>query len=222
MSSREIHEVEVDRSILARLYQCCGGPSWARSTNWLTGVPLSQWWGVTVGDRGRVVGLALRRNGLTGFLPDVLGNLRRLQELDLSGNRLNEPQVGFGDLFKWTPAQIRRVGGKEGIPVQLGDLTSLRLLNLSGNMFHWPIPATLGKLSVLEVLDLHDNYLDGTVPVELGNLANLRELDLSDNRLDVDSQVFSGLASLQRAELGNQRLQKPGEIRRLYKTPFSQ
>ena len=176
MSSREIHEVKVDRSILAWVYQSCGGPSWSRSTNWLTGVPLSQWWGVTVGDRGRVIGLDLRRNGLTGFLPDVLGNLRRLEELDLSANRLNEPKVGFADVFKWTPAQIRRVAGREGIPAQLGHLTSLRLLNLSGNMFHFPIPGTLGNLSNLEVLDLHDNYLNGMVPVELGNLANLREV----------------------------------------------
>ena len=218
-SPREPPADRVDRSILTSLYESCGGSSWAKSTNWLTGMPLNQWWGVTTDAEGEVTGLHLRRNRLKGFLPDVLGNMKGLEELDLSGNRLHEPKVGIGDLFRWTPAQIRRVGDREGIPAQLGDLTGLRLLNLSGNMFHWNIPATLGNLLDLQVLDLHDNYLDGIVPVELGNLANLKELDFSDNRLDVDAQVFKRLTNLQHAELGNQRLQKPGEIRRLYQIP---
>ena len=207
------------RSILAKLYTSCGGPSWFRSTNWLTGMPLSQWWGVTTNDNGHVTRLHLERNGLKGFLPQDLGNMQSLEELDLSGNRLHEPKIRFGDLFKWTSAQYWRVGDKEGIPAQLGNLSHLRLLNLSGNMFHWPIPPTLGNLSNLQVLDLHDNYLDGSVPVEFGNLANLRRLDLSDNRLDVDAQVFKGLTNLQHAELGSQRLRKPGEIRRLWRIP---
>ncbi len=213
---RESPEVGTDRAILVRIYESCGGSSWFHSTNWLTGMPLSQWSGVTTDTDGRVIGLHLNHNGMTGFLPDVLGYLRSLKELNLSGNRLHEPKVGFGDFFKWTPAQIRRVGDKEGIPAQLGDLTDLRLINLSGNMFHWSIPAALGNLSNLQVLDLHDNYLDGSVPVELGNLANLRELDLSDNRLDVDAQVFNRLTNLQHSELGHQRLRKPGEMRRIY------
>ena len=215
-SPMETPAVRADRSILTRLYESCGGSSWFRSTNWITGMPLSQWWGVTTGDNGQVIGLHLRRNGLKGFLPPVLGNMRSLEELDLSRNRLHEPEVGVGDLFKST----RRVRIKEEMPAQLGDLSHLRLLNLSGNMFHWPIPATLGNLSNLEVLDLHDNYLDGKVPVELGNLTNLRELDLSDNRLDVDGEVINGLTNLQQAEMGNQRFQKPGEIRGLYRIPF--
>ena len=219
-SPRETPAIRADRSILTRLYESCGGSSWFRSTNWLTGMPLNQWWGVTTGDNGQVIRLHLRRNGLKGFLPQVLGNMRSLEELDLSGNRLHEPKVGVGDLFKWLfPAHIRTLGAKEGIPSQLGDLSALRLLNLSENMFHWPIPATLGNLSSLEILDLHDNYLDRTVPVELGNLTHLRELDLSDNRLDVDSEVFKGLTNLQHAELGNQRLQKHGEVRGLYRIP---
>ena len=216
---RETPAGRADRSILTSLYETCGGSSWFKSTNWLTGMPLNQWWGVTTDAEGEVTRLHLRRNGLKGLLPDVLGNMKGLEELDLSGNRLHEPKVGISDLFRWTPAQIRRVRDKEGIPAQLGDLTGLRLLNLSGNMFHWNIPATLGNLLNLQVLDLHDNYLDGRVPVELGNLANLKELDLSDNRLDVDAQVFKGLTNLQHAELGNQRFQKPGEIRRLYQMP---
>ena len=218
-SPGETPAVRADRSILTRLYESCGGSSWFRSTNWLTGMPLSQWWGVTTAANGQVVGLHLRRNGLTGFLPQVLGNMRSLEELDLSGNRLHIPGVGFGDLFRWTPAQIRRLEAKEGIPEQLGDLSYLRLLNLSGNMFHWSIPATLGNLANLQVLDLHDNYLDGRVPAELGNLSNLRELDLSDNRLDIDGEVLKGLTNLSNAELGNQRSQKPGEIRGLYRMP---
>ena len=49
-------------------------------------VALSSWHGVTTGSDGRVTGLALGGNGLSGAIPAAVGQLTALTSLDLSGN----------------------------------------------------------------------------------------------------------------------------------------
>ena len=62
---------EQDSLALVALYNATDGPNWVNNTNWLT-TPVSQWNGVTVaGDR--VTDLRLRRNLLTGEIPNGLG-----------------------------------------------------------------------------------------------------------------------------------------------------
>ena len=54
-----------DRDVLVALYNETGGDNWTTQTNWLTDNPLDTWHGVTVAI-GRVTGLSLSRNNLTG------------------------------------------------------------------------------------------------------------------------------------------------------------
>ena len=60
-----------DRVALAALYNATDGPNWTHNDGWLTDAPLGEWHGVTVSD-GRVVGLSLVRNNLTGAIPPEL------------------------------------------------------------------------------------------------------------------------------------------------------
>ena len=147
-----------DRAVLVAFYVATTGRrDW---DNWLCEVSLDQWAGVTTDENGRVTGLDLGYNHLSGSIPPELGNLKNLQSLDLSDNHLSG-----------------------SIPPELGNLKNLQSLNLSYNDLSGPIPPELGNLKNLQYLNLDNNHLRGFIPPELGNLENLQSLRLFYNQL---------------------------------------
>lgn len=58
---------QTDREALVALYSATDGPNWKHKTNWGSGAPLSDWYGVTANDQGRVVELQLYDNNLQGM-----------------------------------------------------------------------------------------------------------------------------------------------------------
>ena len=147
-----------DREILEMLHAATLGRDWIDSRNWLTDAPLEEWRGVGVDERGRVVELWLRDNGLAGRLPSELGDLAHLEYLRLSDNGL-----------------------AGSIPPELGGLSGLAHLALDGNALSGAIPPELGDLPTLEELRVENNDLSGPLPPELGGLASLRGLGLTGN-----------------------------------------
>ena len=78
---------ESDAAVLESLYSSAGGSSWNSSDGWLQPGPLSDWYGVeTDSVAGRVVGLDLSENGLSGPLPASLSSMEVLRELRVDGN----------------------------------------------------------------------------------------------------------------------------------------
>ena len=75
-----------DHEALASLYNAMGGPGWTNRRNWLTEAPVRQWYGVLAAGAGRVSGLRLNDNGLSGSLPPEVGRLEGLRQLILSDN----------------------------------------------------------------------------------------------------------------------------------------
>ena len=75
-----------DREVLVALYEAAGGAQWIDSSGWLGAEPLGSWHGVTTDAAGRVTGLNLNNNGLSGSLPSALGSLTGLRSLFLYGN----------------------------------------------------------------------------------------------------------------------------------------
>lgn len=57
---------EEQRAILRDVYEATGGAEWKNAINWLSSEPLSEWYGVTVGEGDVVVDLALESNNLKG------------------------------------------------------------------------------------------------------------------------------------------------------------
>jgi len=170
-----------DREILAEFYQATGGPTWSRSDGWLSDAPLGTWYGVTTNDAGKVTGLNLARNDLTGPVPSVLGNLANLALLDLHGNGLTgEVPRALGGLAELSHVNL---GGNQlsgTIPPELGNLVNLRTLNLNFNFdLSASIPPEFGKLVNLRNLALAGCFGTGSIPTELGDLASLEHLDLS-------------------------------------------
>jgi RHS repeat-associated protein len=178
--------------VLHQFYRATHGENWTNHTNWptgeswpatLTNADFATWNGVTV-TNGDVSALSLIGNGLRGFLPPALGQLRALYLLSLQNNQLT------GSI----PAKIGQLGGLQhlnlfnnqlsgSIPAELGQLSSLLYLNLFVNQLSGPIPTTLSQLSRVQDVNLFNNQLTGAIPAELGQLRNLQYLNLNDNHL---------------------------------------
>ena len=200
-----------DRDALAALYGTTGGPGWTNSSGWLTEAPLRRWYGVEVDAQGRVVGLDLGYNGLSGPIPPELGGLSNLERLNLYSNQLSgaiPPELGglsnLGNLHLGWNA----LSGT--IPPELGGLSNLRYLYLYSNDLSGAIPPELGGLSNLWQLNLDWNDLSGAIPPELGDLPNLWQLSLEGNDLSgAIPPELGGLSNLGYLHLGWNDLSGP-------------
>ena len=138
-----------DRAVLVQVHSATGGTNWTNNTNWLSERLTREWYGVTNDTNGRVHGLFLGGNQLTGKIPSELGDLTKLEWLYLNNNQLTTE-----------------------IPAELGDLANLRVLSLMDNQLTGEIPAELGRLTNLTVLHLAGNQLTGCVPDDLRDVAD--------------------------------------------------
>ena len=84
--SEECPPREHDKLVLTAFYHAMGGDGWTRRDGWLSDRVLSTWEGVDTDIHGRVTGLNLPANEMTGELPVELTYLVELAELDVSGN----------------------------------------------------------------------------------------------------------------------------------------
>ena len=174
----------VEREALTALYHATDGANWDWSWNWGTAAPLELWYGVQVDANGRVVGLNLYHNQLSGPIPAELGHLAKLKSLRLSSNELSGPiPAELGNLANLESLDLNENQLSGPIPAELSQLTNLRELRLYHNQLSGPIPAELGNLSNLEWLYLYRNELSGPIPAELSQLTNLQELRLEYNQL---------------------------------------
>eukprot|EP00752_Nemacystus_decipiens_P006587 g5929.t1 len=175
---------QTDREALIALFNATDGRNWNDNTNWGSDAPLSDWYGVTATQEGRVVDLDLQGNNLRGAIPPELGNLAALQTLKLGWNRLSgniPPQLGQLGALETLSLYNNKFDGS--IPPELGKLASLQSLGLSFNQLTGTIPPQVGDLQQLQSLWLNKNHLKGNVPPQLGQLGDLKELDLAGNNL---------------------------------------
>ncbi|XP_067934863.1 uncharacterized protein [Watersipora subatra] len=138
-------------------------------------------------------------HGLQTF-PEVVTKLTSLEELDLSGNRINELPDSFIQLQKLKVLRFTGYSelsddmfthnfifhGLQTFPEVVTKLTSLEELDLSGNRIN-ELPDSFIQLQKLKVLKISDYFepsiLYGlhTVPEVVTKLTSLEELDLSCN-----------------------------------------
>ena len=138
-----------DREALVVLYHATGGANWYSNDNWLSAAPVGQWYGVTTDSVGRVIGVSLSFNNLSGEIPVELASLSNLEVLLLRGNLLS------GE-----------------IPTELSSLSNLEVLDLADNLLNGEIPTQLGNLTSLVSLHLARNQLTGCIPEGLADVAS--------------------------------------------------
>ncbi|WOL12779.1 hypothetical protein Cni_G21547 [Canna indica] len=112
-----------------------------------------------------LVTILLSNNSLTGEIPQQLGELDRLQHLDLSFN-----------LLKGTP------------PAALFALPNISYLNLASNMLDGSLPSSLTCSSQLGFIDMSTNRLTGELPSCLSSSSNKRVVKFNWNCLSIDPQ----------------------------------
>ncbi|KAI8920443.1 hypothetical protein BC831DRAFT_515624 [Entophlyctis helioformis] len=171
--------------------------------------------------------LRLTGCGLTGTIPEEIGNLRMLTELWLDQNnlvgispkickltKLKSLRLGQNISIGSLPSTIRLLRDLEELDIQgnqietlpeaLWDLHKLTKLNVSDNGIQ-EIPEEIGQLSSLEVLDLRDNQLRW-LPESIGNLTQLTELDLRSNKLKTLPESIGKLVNLTELDLRSNKL----------------
>ncbi|MDE2762778.1 MAG: Ig-like domain-containing protein [Gemmatimonadota bacterium] len=217
----EVARTFTDREILEMFYEATGGGDWNENTNWLSDRPLSQWAGIETDAEGKVSGISLPRNNITGNIPPELGHLANLEVLSIYGNLLAgrmPPELGMLTSLRELSLSANLLSGP--IPAELGSLVGVVSVHLSDNQLSGAIPSELGQLESLEVLWLFDNGLSGRLPAALGNLASLREMSISGNRLEGPLPPEIGnLDSLRRLSLHSNSLggALPAEVGQLGK-----
>ena len=201
-----------DLVALISLYNATDGPSWMYDTNWLSETPVGEWHGVSTDSSGRVVGLNLYHNALSGTIPGELGKLTNLRSLSLFGNQLSgEIPPALGDLSNLESADLYSNQLTGTIPAELGKLANLQRLDFNNNQLTGEIPSELGDLANLKSLDLFSNQLSGEIPSELGELTNLHRMWFYNNQLtgEIPSEL-GNLGNLVQFSLGGNQLS--GEI----------
>ncbi|XP_031112238.1 receptor-like protein EIX1 [Ipomoea triloba] len=145
--------------------------------------------------------LHLRRNGLSGQIPDCLSgsNWPELRVLDMAENSLSgriPKSIGLLESLSFLDLDSNKLFGN--IPPSIQNCTSLWKLDLGENELEGNIASWLGSsLSSLEVLRLRSNNFHGELPPDFCHLTSLRIVDLANNNfIGTIPKCISNLTSM--------------------------
>ncbi|KAM4080437.1 hypothetical protein ACJW30_11G016000 [Castanea mollissima] len=138
-----------------------------------------------LGNLTQLIQLNLSQNNLEGSIPSSIGNCQNLQSLDVSQNYLSGviPWQVF-DLYSLSlllNLAHNLFSGK--LPIQVGNLKNIYFLDVSENHLSGKIPETIGSCFKLDHLYLQGNSFEGVIPSSIASLKGLEHLDLSRNNL---------------------------------------
>ncbi|KAF7143266.1 hypothetical protein RHSIM_Rhsim05G0221100 [Rhododendron simsii] len=156
--------------------------------NWAGTEDCCQWNGVTCNRFGRVIGLDLNTDSISGGLNDSssLFGLEFLEKLDLANNSFNRTEIpsSFGGL-----TNLRFTGT---IPQCLVDkvTATLSVLNLQNNSLTGNIMGAFPEGCTLRTLELNGNKLEGEIPNSLANCANAEVLNFGTNNINGNFPCF--------------------------------
>ncbi|BBN15022.1 hypothetical protein MPTK1_6g16340 [Marchantia polymorpha subsp. ruderalis] len=147
----------------------------------------------------------LTGEGVSGVLPNELGNLSQLTILDLSENNYSDSfPDSLGRIRTLRELNLRHNKLSGELPLfSPKSLDNLEMLSLSSNMFNGTLISLMGALDEsIQNLDLSNNKFVGPVPGNIEMLKNLENLDMSNNQLSSELAVnFTKLRNLKNLNL---------------------
>jgi len=193
------------RYILAVLYFSTNGDQWsvcnARSAlspkqcpggeneRFLSSSDVCFWYGISC-NRMRVSGVSIDENNLRGNLPDELGFMEQIEDLDFDGE-LEEglnflsgtiPST-FGLLEKLVTIDLDSNQLTGTIPEEIFEAKRLTIMDLDSNELIGTLSPNFANLEELQILFLDNNGFNGKLPSEIGAMERLRFLRLDRNEL---------------------------------------
>src|SRR6266487_4112539 len=126
-----------------------------------------------------VVALSVRYCALTA-LPESLGQLTHLQQLDVTGNQLTALPESLGNLLHLKKLFLDE-NQLAALPESLGNLLHLEEMHADRNQLT-TLPATLSQLTNLETLRVYGNQL-ASLPANIDQLTRLKDVSVGRNQL---------------------------------------
>ncbi|KAL2622466.1 hypothetical protein R1flu_002671 [Riccia fluitans] len=125
-----------------------------------------------IGQLSHLQSLSLSHLTNLNVIPESLGNLYSLQELEVENCPIQSLPETLGQLSSLRRLEVSFCRNLKTLPDSIGDLSSLESLYLSGSSLH-SLPDTIKNLSQLEVLDIHCCKNLKTLPDWIGDLTRL-------------------------------------------------
>ena len=173
----------IERAALIEFYKAAGGDNWWNNTNWCSDKPLNEWYGIGTDD-GRVYSVFLGNNGVSGDVTlciNALQPLSKLRFLSLEiGGLTGEIPETIGNFEHLESLRFDNNDLSGEIPESMGKLVNLRCLTLSYNNLSGDISCFDSFINNLETLDLCFNNFTGKIPEFNDNMSVFR---VSDNKL---------------------------------------
>ncbi|KAL2486545.1 Leucine-rich repeat receptor protein kinase EMS1 [Abeliophyllum distichum] len=124
-----------------------------------------------IGNMSNLIELDIVGNELTGTIPGTLGQLTKVQRLRLNDNKLQGSiYVNLCHLVNLYHLNLGNNHLSRHLPTCLGVLTSLRALNLSYNSLTLTIPSTMWTNKEIQIMDLSNNLFNGSLAPEIGSV----------------------------------------------------
>lgn len=138
-----------DREALIAFYNATDGPNWINSTDWCTDEPIDAWYGITTNSEGRVTGIDLPDNKLSGDAGSTLAALTELQYINFQ-NTYSSNNADYNQLTSLDVTQN----------IKLTHLycgyNRLSSLDVSGNTMLTYLSCGWNELSSLDISDTKD------------------------------------------------------------------